>query len=167
MKVIRPRNRPPLPPKYSWFLFLLSGPDSSVGIATGYGLDGAGIESRWGRDFPPVQTGPGAHSASCTMGTGSFPAVKSGRGMTLNPQPLLVPWSRKSRDIPLLPLWTVRPVQSLSACTRVHFTSTFITVRGSVDPRATGRQEGLSHARCTARTFHFFHAAGLGAPYRC
>jgi len=29
-----------------------------------------------------------------------------------------------SRAIPLLPLWTVRPVQSLSACTRVHFTFT-------------------------------------------
>jgi len=28
------------------------GRDSSVGIATGYGLDGPGIESRWGRDFP-------------------------------------------------------------------------------------------------------------------
>ena len=28
------------------------GPDSSVGIATRYGLDGPGIESRWGRDFP-------------------------------------------------------------------------------------------------------------------
>ena len=26
--------------------------DSAVGIATRYGLDGAGIESRWGRDFP-------------------------------------------------------------------------------------------------------------------
>jgi len=26
--------------------------DSSVGIATGYGLDGPGIESLWGRDFP-------------------------------------------------------------------------------------------------------------------
>jgi len=26
--------------------------DSSVGIATGYGLDGPGIESRWRRDFP-------------------------------------------------------------------------------------------------------------------
>jgi len=26
-----------------------------------------------------------------------------------------------SRAIPLLPLWTVRPVQSLSVCTRVHF----------------------------------------------
>jgi hypothetical protein len=28
------------------------GPGSSVGIATGYGLDGPGIESRWGQDFP-------------------------------------------------------------------------------------------------------------------
>jgi hypothetical protein len=27
-------------------------PGSSVGIATDYGLDGPGIESRWGRDFP-------------------------------------------------------------------------------------------------------------------
>ena len=35
---------------------------------------------------------------------------------------LLVPWSRKSRAITLFPLWPVRPVQSLSACTRVHFT---------------------------------------------
>ena len=47
--------------------------------------------------------------------------VKCGRGVTLTPHPLLVPWSRKSRAIPLLPLWAVRPVQSLSACTRVHF----------------------------------------------
>ena len=43
------------------------GPDSSVGIATGYGLDRPGIESQWGRDYlhlsrpalgpaqPPVQ----------------------------------------------------------------------------------------------------------------
>jgi len=28
------------------------GRDSSVGIATCYGLDGLGIASRWGRDFP-------------------------------------------------------------------------------------------------------------------
>jgi len=39
----------------------------------------------------PLQTGPGAHPVSCTMGTGSFPGVKSGRGVTLTPQPLLVP----------------------------------------------------------------------------
>jgi len=34
-------------------------------------------------------------------------------------------WLWKSRAIPLLPLWAVRPVHSLSACTRVHFTFTF------------------------------------------
>jgi hypothetical protein len=30
------------------------GPGSSVGIATDYGLDGPGIESRWGRHFPQL-----------------------------------------------------------------------------------------------------------------
>ena len=47
------------------------GRDNSVGIATRYGLDGPGIESRWGRVFlhpsrpavgptqPPVQWVPG------------------------------------------------------------------------------------------------------------
>ena len=68
-----------------------------------------------------VQNGPGTHPASCTMGTGSFPGLKSGQGMTMTSHPLLVPWSRKSRAIPLLPLWAVRPVQSLSAYTRMHF----------------------------------------------
>jgi len=70
----------------------------------------------------PVQSGPGAHPASCTMGTGSFPGVKSGRGVTLTPHPLLVLWSWMGRAIPLLLLWAVRPVQNLSACTRVTFT---------------------------------------------
>jgi hypothetical protein len=39
----------------------------------------------------PVQTGPEAHLASCTMGTGSLSGVKSGRSVTLTPRPLLVP----------------------------------------------------------------------------
>jgi len=52
----------------------------------------------------------------------SFPGVKSGRGVTLTPHPLLVPWSWKSRAIPLLSLWAVQPVQSLSACTKMRFT---------------------------------------------
>ena len=98
-------------------------PGSVVGIATAYGLDGPGLLSRWGARFSaPVQTGPGAHPASRTMGNRSFPGVKSGRCVTLTAHLLLVPWSRKSRAIPLLHLWAVRPVQSLSACTKVHFT---------------------------------------------
>jgi hypothetical protein len=30
----------------------MCGPGSSVGVANDYGLDGPGIEFRWGRDFP-------------------------------------------------------------------------------------------------------------------
>jgi hypothetical protein len=67
---------------------LQCGPGSVVCVATGYGLDGPGNESRWrAKLLPPVQTGPGAHPASFTMGTGSFPGVKSGRGVTLTPHP--------------------------------------------------------------------------------
>ena len=55
----------------------MSGPGSLVGAATGYGLDGPGIESLWGARFSaPVQTGHGAHPASCTMSNGSFPGVE-------------------------------------------------------------------------------------------
>ena len=50
----------------------------------------SGIESRWGRDIPPVQTGPGGQPTSCKMGTGSFPGVKCGRGVLLTTHPLLV-----------------------------------------------------------------------------
>jgi len=35
----------------------------------------------------PVQTGPGAHPTSCTMGTVTFSGVKSCRGVTLIPHP--------------------------------------------------------------------------------
>ena len=66
------------------------GLDSSVGIATGYGLDGPGIESRRARFSAPVQTGPGAHPASCTMGTGFFPGLKSGWGVTLTPSAVVM-----------------------------------------------------------------------------
>jgi hypothetical protein len=63
---------------YSLFVlyYRIEGPGSSVGIATELRAGRSGVESRWGRDFPPVQTGPGAHTVSCTMGTGSFPGVE-------------------------------------------------------------------------------------------
>jgi len=57
------------------------------------------------RDFPPVQTGPGAHTASCKMGTESFPGVKCGRSVVLTTHSLLVPRSWKSTAIPLPTLW--------------------------------------------------------------
>jgi len=81
------------------------GPGSSVGIATNYRLDGPGSNPGGGRDFPSVQTGPGAHPASCKMGTGSFPGLKCGRDVLLNTHPLLVSRSWKSRAIPLPTLW--------------------------------------------------------------
>ena len=34
------------------YVLYVLGRDSSLGIATRYGLGGAGIGSRWGRDFP-------------------------------------------------------------------------------------------------------------------
>ena len=104
-----------------------SGLGSSVGIATGYGLDGPGIESRWWRDFPQLSRpalGPTQPPVQWVPGISQ--GVKSGRGVLLTSQPLLVSWSRKSRAIPLLSLWAVRPVRSLSACTRVPFTFTFM-----------------------------------------
>jgi len=94
-----------------------------------YSLDGLGIESWWGRDFP--------HLSRPALGPIQpriqwVPGVKSGRGVTLTPNPLLVPWSRKSRAILLLPpIWAVRPVQNLSACTRMHFTLYLYSPSGS------------------------------------
>ena len=55
---------------------------SSVGIGTDYGLDSPGSKPSWAR-FYAVQTSPGAHPDSRTMGTGSFPGLESGRGVTL------------------------------------------------------------------------------------
>ena len=81
------------------------GPGSSVGIATGCGLDDPGSNPGEGRDFPSVQTGPGAHLACCKMGTGSFPRVKCGRSVLLTTHRILVPRSWKSRAIPLPTLW--------------------------------------------------------------
>jgi hypothetical protein len=61
---------------------------SSVGIANDYGLDGSGIESRWGRDFshtsrpalgstqPPVQWVPGL-----------FPGGRKRLGSDADPSP--------------------------------------------------------------------------------
>jgi len=85
-----------------------NGPNSSVGIATELRVGPSGIEFQWGQVFPPVQTGPGTHPASCKMGTGSFPRVKCGRGVLLTTHLLLVPRSWKSKAIPIPNLWATQ-----------------------------------------------------------
>ena len=56
--------------------------DSIVDIGTCYGLDGPGIESRWGQDFSaPIQTGLWAHPAP------SLSQGQIGRGLTLTTHP--------------------------------------------------------------------------------
>jgi hypothetical protein len=53
--------------------FSSSGRDSVVGVATGYGVDGPGIASRWvATFFARVQTGCGVYQAPCTVGIGSL-----------------------------------------------------------------------------------------------
>jgi hypothetical protein len=75
-------------------------PGSSVSIVSDYGLDGRaiGVRSLAGAtDFSSnlcVQTGSGAHPASCTMGTrGPFPGRKARPGVMLTTHPHLVPRS--------------------------------------------------------------------------
>jgi hypothetical protein len=54
--------------------------DFSVGIATNYGMDGPGIEFRWGRNF--LHLFRPAEPAFYTVGIGIFPEVKRpGRGV--------------------------------------------------------------------------------------
>ena len=75
------------------------GRDSSVGIATRYGLDGPGTESWVGaRFFAPVQNGTASHPASYTMGTGSLSrggVKRSVRGFNHLPPPHLAPRLKK------------------------------------------------------------------------
>jgi hypothetical protein len=67
--------------------------DISVGIATRYGLDGPGIESRWGRDFPhPSRQALGATQPPIQWVTFLLPGVQRlGRGVdhTLHLVPML------------------------------------------------------------------------------
>ena len=107
---------------YIYIYIYIRGPVISVGLATELRAERSGIESRWGRDFPPVQIGPGAHPASCKMGTGSFPGEKCGRSVLLTPHPLLVPRSWKSRAIHLPTLWATTGLK------REHFTFIYIYI---------------------------------------
>jgi hypothetical protein len=81
--------------------------DSAVGIATRYGLEGPGIESRCGvifHTYPYRLRGP---PSLLYNGYRVFPGGKGGRGVMLTTHPLLVPRLRKSWAIPPLTLWVL------------------------------------------------------------
>jgi hypothetical protein len=91
---------------------------SSGSIVSDYGLDDRAIGVRFPageNDFSSslcVQTGSGAHSASCTMGTGGpFPGGKARLGRDADHSPPLVPRSWMSRSYtsspPQAPPWRV------------------------------------------------------------
>jgi hypothetical protein len=70
--------------------------DSAIGIVTRYGLEGPGIESRWGevfRTYPDRLRDP---PILLYNGYRVFPGGKGGRDVTLTTHPLLVPRLRKS-----------------------------------------------------------------------
>jgi len=65
----------------------MCGPGSSVGIATGYGLDGPGIESRWGRDFPRLSRPALEHIQPPVHGCRVFTEGKEWPGREADPSP--------------------------------------------------------------------------------
>jgi hypothetical protein len=71
----------------------LRGPGSVVGIATGYGLDGPGIESRCSEIFRTCPDRPWGPPSLLYNGYRVFLGGKERPGRDPDPSPLLVPWS--------------------------------------------------------------------------
>jgi hypothetical protein len=80
----------------NWIIIL--GRDSSVGVATRYGLDGPGIESVLTGFSKHVQTGPGTHLASYKIGNGSLFYEQSGQGVALTIHTHLAPGLKKEKS---------------------------------------------------------------------
>ena len=91
------------------------GPDSSVGIGTELRLDGPGSNPGGGEIFRTCLDRPWSPPSLLYNKYRVFPGGKERPGLDAEPSRLIVPWSKKSKAIPLHPLWAVRPVQSLRA----------------------------------------------------
>ena len=92
----------------------IRGPDSAVGIATRYGLDGPGIESRWGREiFRTCPDRPWGPSSPLHIGYRDI-TEGSDRTVALTTQPHLAPRLKKEHSYTSTRLWT------FVACSRVN-----------------------------------------------
>ena len=78
-----------------------SGPGSSVGITTDYGLDGPESNPSVDEIFRPSRPALGPTQSPVKWVPGLFRGVKCGRGVLLTTHPVLVPRSWKSRAKPL------------------------------------------------------------------
>ena len=63
------------------------GPGSVVGIATGYGVDGPGIEARWGEIFRTCPDRPWCPPSLLYNGYRFFPGGKERPGRDADPSP--------------------------------------------------------------------------------
>jgi hypothetical protein len=79
--------------KFIVLQYLNIGPGSSVGIATGYGLDGLWIESSWGELSHTSPDRPWGPHSLLYNGYRLFPGGKKRPGVTMIHHPLLLPWS--------------------------------------------------------------------------
>ena len=70
-----------------WYHEETVGRGSSVGIATGYGLDGPGIESRWGEIFRTCPDRPWGPPSLLYNGYRVFPGGKVRPGRDADPSP--------------------------------------------------------------------------------
>ena len=109
-----------------------------AGIATRYGLDGPGIESRWGRIFRTRPNRPWGLPNLLYNGYRVFPGGKAAGAWRWPPTPHLAP-RLKRRATHLLPLW------AFVACSRVTFIQETCNKWRPVD----GRQ-------CTVTEIHVF-----------
>ena len=125
-----------------------------------------------GARFSGVHTGPGAHPASCTMGTGSFSGFERGRGVTLTSHPLLVPRSKNRLGLylysPLGPSWSVKWVKPTYSERNAHvilrcrwLSAAVLYMHSGLSPRKASAVFGLITYRSGCFTF-----VGLGHPHR-
>jgi hypothetical protein len=91
------------------------GPGISVGIATSCGLDGPGIESRWGEIFRTCPDRPWGPPSLLYNGHWVFPGGRKRPGRDADPSPLLVPRSKHRVELylysPWGPSWPVKRVK--------------------------------------------------------
>jgi hypothetical protein len=88
-----------------WFAYYSHcGPGSSVGIANDYGLDGPGIDARWGRDFPHLSRPALGPTQLLYNGYRVFPGDRKRPGRDAEPSPFQCRGQNQSRSIHLLSL---------------------------------------------------------------